>query len=95
MEAGAVMYWDGGGRAWVIFMPVLWIVLTGLAVWAVVRLTHSPSGSAAGRGEGRDGDGRRESPEDVLDRRYASGEIDTDMYTEARERLAAHRPRRW
>ncbi|WP_167449909.1 hypothetical protein [Streptomyces hyaluromycini] len=29
----------------------------------------------------------------MLDRRYASGEIDTDTYAEAREQLAAHRPK--
>ncbi|MEV7389733.1 SHOCT domain-containing protein [Streptomyces sp. NPDC091215] len=88
-----MMYWDGGGWAWMAFMPLLWIVLIGLAVWAVIRLTHGPSGGAGGRGETWEGRERRETPEDILDRRYASGEIDTDTYTEARERLAAHRPR--
>lgn len=34
----------------------------------------------------------RERPEEILDRRFASGEIDADTYSEARKRLAAHRP---
>ncbi|MFG3294813.1 SHOCT domain-containing protein [Streptomyces sp. NPDC048179] len=93
MEVGTVMYWDGGGWAWMAFMPLLWIVLIGLAVWAVIRLTHGPSGRPGGRSETWEGRERRETPEDILDRRYASGEIDTDTYTEARERLAVHRPR--
>lgn len=63
------------------FMPVVWAVLIGLLVWAVVRLTHTPPG--------RDQSGeRRETPQEILDRRYASGEIDTETYTEARKHLA-------
>ncbi|MEV6202943.1 SHOCT domain-containing protein [Streptomyces sp. NPDC051771] len=34
-----------------------------------------------------------DAPEDILDRRFASGEIDADAYAETRRRLAAHRPR--
>ncbi|WP_046729468.1 SHOCT domain-containing protein [Streptomyces humi] len=91
-----MMYWDngwGGGWAWMALMPLLWIALVGLAVWAVIRLTQ---GSAHGRPEhsrGWESQEHRESPEEILDRRYASGEIDTDTYTETRERLATHRPR--
>ncbi|WP_225094530.1 SHOCT domain-containing protein [Streptomyces sp. CoH27] len=92
MEVDAVMYWDGGW-AWMAFMPLLWIALICLAVWAVIRLTHSSSAGASGRGHGWEGQQHRETPEEILDRRYASGEIDTDTYTEARERLAAHRQR--
>ncbi|MEV1170101.1 hypothetical protein [Nonomuraea sp. NPDC049784] len=84
-----MMYGDGGGWVWMVFMPLLWIVVIGLVVWAVIRLTQVASGGRYGGG-GRE---HRESPEEVLDRRYASGEIDTDTYTEARERLAAHSPR--
>lgn len=82
------MYWDGGW-AWMAFMPLLWIALIGLVVWAVVRLTHHPTGRDDTQVRGQQ---PRETPEEILDRRYASGEIDTDTYTEARERLAKHRP---
>ncbi|MGW2741732.1 SHOCT domain-containing protein [Streptomyces sp. NPDC001450] len=94
-----MMYWDGGwggGWAWMAFMPLLWIALIGLAVWAVIRLTHSPSGGHPDGSRGREGWAsreHRETPEEILDRRYAAGEIDADAYTEARERLAAHKPR--
>ncbi|MFD9094330.1 SHOCT domain-containing protein [Streptomyces collinus] len=85
-----------GGWGWIPFMPLLWIALIVIAVWAVVRLTHRPSGGAHGRGQGWTGGGppgSPESPEEIVDRRYASGEIDTDTYTEMREHLAAHRPK--
>ena len=83
------MYWNGGW-AWMAFMPLLWIALIGLMVWAVVHLTRHP----ADRGGGTDrGWASRETPEEILDRRFASGEIDADAYNEARKHLAAHRPR--
>ncbi|MER6470743.1 SHOCT domain-containing protein [Streptomyces collinus] len=88
-----------GGWGWIPFMPLLWIALVVIAVWAVIRLTRGPSGGARGHGRGRGqewtggGPGSPESPEEIVDRRYASGEIDTDTYTEMREYLAAHRPK--
>ncbi|MGW1892510.1 SHOCT domain-containing protein [Streptomyces sp. NPDC002004] len=91
-----MMYWNGGGWAWMAFMPLLWIVLIGLVVWAVVRLTHHPAGHEQGpdqRWADQRWAGQRETPEEILDRRFASGEIDADAYSEARQRLAAHRSR--
>lgn len=94
------MYWDGGGWAWMAFMPLVWIVLIGVIVWAVIRLAqHGGHGPEQHRwGPPRETPEKyrwgppRETPEEILDRRFASGEIDADTYTEARERLAAHRP---
>ncbi|MFF7974599.1 SHOCT domain-containing protein [Streptomyces sp. NPDC007905] len=85
-----VWYWHGGGWAWMAFMPLVWILLLGLFVWVVVRLTQHPTDRDSRQGMGRSA---RETPEEILDRRFASGEIDADTYTEARERLAAHRPK--
>ncbi|MEU9776911.1 MULTISPECIES: SHOCT domain-containing protein [unclassified Streptomyces] len=85
------MYWhEDGAWAWMTFMPLLWILLIGLVVWAVVRLTQHSSSRATG--PERDGP-RGETPEDILDRRFASGEIDGDAYSAARRKLAEHRPR--
>ncbi|MFD8376293.1 SHOCT domain-containing protein [Streptomyces sp. NPDC059688] len=87
---GTVMYWDGGGWAWMAFMPLVWIVLLGFLVWAVIRLAQHPTGRDGSHGSWQQPP--RETPEEILDRRFASGEIDADAYTEARERLAAHKP---
>ncbi|MFD5393242.1 SHOCT domain-containing protein [Streptomyces sp. NPDC127097] len=86
----AMMYWDGGGWAWMAFMPLVWIVLIGLVVWVVIRLAHGSSGTGTGTGA-REGE-RRESPQEILDRRFALGEIDTDTYSQAKKRLAEHQP---
>ncbi|WP_171052992.1 SHOCT domain-containing protein [Streptomyces marianii] len=85
------MYWhDGGGWAWMAFMPLLWILLIGLVIWAVVRLTQRPSSHSGATDRER---APSETPEEILDRRFASGEIDAAAYSEARKKLAEHRPR--
>lgn len=76
-----MMYgWNGTGSIWMIVMPLLWIGLIALIIWAVVRLTQDRVDQDTTR--------RRETPQEILDRRYALGEIDTDAYLEARARLA-------
>ncbi|MFF8864768.1 SHOCT domain-containing protein [Streptomyces sp. NPDC015139] len=87
-----MMYWNGGW-VWMAFMPLLWIALLVLAVWAVIRLMHAAAGGTSSRSRIWADSEPRETPEEILDRRYASGEIDADAYTEARERLIARRPR--
>ncbi|MFE3638343.1 SHOCT domain-containing protein [Streptomyces sp. NPDC059168] len=88
------MYWNGGGWAWMTFMPLLWIVLIGLVVWAVFRLTrHQGDGRGGGTAQGwTPGGPPRETPEEILDRRFAAGEIDAGAYRDAREHLASYRP---
>lgn len=74
-----MMYGYGGGW-WMMLMPLLWIVLLGAIVWAVVELgRRRDSGSNAPR---------RESAREILDRRFASGEIDGEAYRQARQHLA-------
>ena len=84
-----MMGWYGGGMglgAW-LFMGTFWVALLALIVWLVVRLLPSGNRSAPG--------GSVESPEDILDRRFARGEIDEQTYAAQRSALAAHRgPRR-
>jgi putative membrane protein len=75
-------YGWGMGVGW-IFMLVFWVVLIGLIVWAVTRLLPS-SGTRVG------GD-RAAAPEEILDRRFASGEIDAEEYQRVRDQLAATR----
>jgi len=76
--------WGMGFAGWV-FMGLFWVVVLALVVWAVVALL--PGARAGGRG-------RPETPEEILDRRFALGELDTEEYRRAREELAAARPGR-
>jgi putative membrane protein len=73
--------WGMGTAGW-IFMGLFWIVIIGLVVWGVVALL--PGGRSAGRND-------KERPEEILDRRFALGEIDAEQYRRAREELVATR----
>lgn len=69
-------WWNGG----MIVMGVFWLVLIGLGVWAVLHLTrHRNNVAPAGVGV--------ESARHILDRRFASGEIDPQTYAEHRRIL--------
>ncbi len=77
-----MMGWYGGaGMGWGawIGMGLFWLVLLGVILYAVVRLL--PSGRAGGR------DRDPESPEEILDRRFARGEVDIETYQAQREAL--------
>jgi putative membrane protein len=71
---------DGmGAGAWVL-MSVFWVALVAAIVWAAAALSsRAPRASTAAR--------MLEPPEDVLDWRLASGEIDMDTYEALRGTL--------
>lgn len=80
------MYWDGmhgwGGWLGAGWMLLLWVVLIATGVWAIYRLTRS--------GRTTSSPVRPpvvESPIEILDRRFASGVIGVDEYSERRARL--------
>lgn len=77
--------WGGMGWGGMIGMVLFWVVLIAAIVWAVSRLLpgRHVSGGQAGSGQ--------ERPEDILDRRYARGEIDLDTYQAQRAALASAR----
>jgi putative membrane protein len=81
----AMMGFDGWGMGFAgwIFMMVFWVALIALIVWGLTRLLPR-SGS-------RGADRPKETPEEILDRRFASGDIDAETYRNARNELAAHR----
>jgi putative membrane protein len=80
-----MMYGNGFGWGWMMLMPLLWIVLIGVIVWAAVMVARRPADRPAEQP-------RRETPQEILDRRFASGEIDAEAYSRARDQLAG-RPR--
>ena len=74
-------YWNDGG-GWMngygmLFMVLVWGALIALGVWAVARTTRgNPVAHTSA-----------ESPRQILDRRFASGEIDAEQYAAARRVL--------
>src|SRR6266545_117587 len=82
-ETAMMGYGFGMGLAGWIFMGLFWVAVIALVVWAVVALLP---GSRSG------GPGRRETPQEILDRRFALGELDAEQYRRARDELAAAPP---
>jgi putative membrane protein len=67
--------------AWIVSLFFLMMVLAGVAllvIWAVRARPLSPAGQAPGR----------ETPLDILARRFAAGEIDADEYKRSRDLLS-------
>ena len=77
------IYGGMGAGAWIV-MAVVWIALIALVVWAVATLaTRTP------RREGPSAPGER--PEEIPDRRLATGEIDSATYDSLLSKLrSAH-----
>lgn len=75
--------WGGGMSAagWVV-MVLFWLLLVAFIVWAVTRLL--PSGRAETPREPAPDD---DSPDAILARRLARGEIDIESYDALRARL--------
>ena len=72
--------WNGTNWWGMGFMMIFWLALIGLAIWAVIRFTQ---------GSGKPTTISPESPRAILDRRFASGDLDAQAYAEAR-RLLEH-----
>jgi putative membrane protein len=71
--------WSGTMMAWMSIWGLVWLVLVGVAIWALVRWvdrrTATP-GSTSGP-----------SAMEILRQRYARGEIDATTFEQMRERL--------
>lgn len=79
------MHGYGPGWPWMMLMTLLWVALIAVIVWAVVRLVPR-SGGGGYRRQGR------KTPQDILDRRFARGEINADEYRQARAHLTDRKP---
>jgi len=83
-----MMGWYGGGMGWAgwLGMGLFWLGLIAVIVLLVVRLL--PGAGPGGPGQGGP---RPDSPEEILDRRFAQGEIDVEAYQKQRAALAQAR----
>lgn len=81
-----MMGWYGSGMGFAgwFFMGLFWLVLLGVIIWAVVRLLPTRQHSVGTPGA-------PETPEEILDRRFARGEIDLETYQAQRAALAQAR----
>ena len=85
---GDHMDWDDSGWHWVMFVVMVLLVLlvVGAVVWAVTSTARPRGGD--GRSSAVPSPGpSRPTARDILDGRYARGELDTADYEERRSRL--------
>jgi putative membrane protein len=73
------MYWNGGWGGW-LAMSLVMLALWGVAIWAIVYVV---------RGRSPRNEGSREEPKalDVLEERFARGEIDEEEFRQRRATL--------
>lgn len=62
-----------------VFMSLFWIITIALGIWFVTWLTRGERTSV-----------RQETPRQILDRRFALGEIDATDYAKARRLIDGH-----
>ncbi|MBO8200382.1 SHOCT domain-containing protein [Streptomyces smyrnaeus] len=81
MQTLAQWHNDGGPGPWILFFPLIWaaVIAGGVFLLRTVRRGHRGARAAWGAQPhpAQDGTG---SPLDLLDRRFAQGEIDEDEY---------------
>ncbi len=82
-------YGGGMGWGWPFAMGIFWLILLGVILYLVVRLL--PAGGSGAAGDHGSGSPARETPEEILDRRFARGEIDLETYQAQRAALAKAR----
>ncbi len=86
-----MMGWYGGGMGpgmWVV-MGLFWVALIALIIWLVVKLLPSKAQSAAPPPSAQVAG--PESPLEILDRRFARGEVDLETYKAQRAALVEAR----
>lgn len=83
--------WNGGmGAAGWLFMSLFWVLLLVVIVWAAAQLFPGRRDSVAtATGPAPAPLAPTEQPQQILDRRLASGEIDVETYEKLRGTLAA------
>lgn len=79
-----MMNWYGNGSGWMsgggaVLMGLFWIVLIALAVWLVARIIRREKPAEL-----------PENPRQMLDRRFAAGEMDATQYAQARRLIDKH-----
>lgn len=75
-------YGDGMGAGGWIAMTIFWVALITLIVWGVSRARPPGSGGGADSTSPRGGalEGTTETAENILERRFAAGELDEVTY---------------
>ena len=75
-----MMHSTAPAMVWSVVVLVLWVVAVGAAAWGAVHVIRRPQPRHVSS----------PSPLDILERRFAAGEITREDFDEARARLREH-----
>ncbi len=76
----------GFGGLGIVYMFIFWVAIIGLAVWLLSQLFPRATDDVSSRSAAQGGD-LSESPLEILQQRYARGEISKAEYEEMRRDL--------
>ncbi len=71
-------YNQGSSGLWMVLMPLMWIAIVGIAAWVVFAITRSSSKQERPT---------MQTPEEILRRRLAAGELTNEEYVRTRDAL--------
>ena len=77
------MHGDDVGTGWMIVMMAFMVLFWGAVILGIVWLVRGASGAGA-----HSGTARKETPSEILDRRFAEGAISAEEYHQRREVIA-------
>ena len=87
------MYWDYGwpGFFWMAFWMLIWVGLLSLVVWAALRAFNRRYPTPV---QHETQIQHEPSAMEILNQRYARGDLDAETYEAMRERIEANNPER-
>ena len=77
------MHGDDVGTGWMLVMMAFMVLFWGSVILGIVWLVRGASGAGA-----RSGAERKETPSEILERRFAEGAISVEEYHQRREVIA-------
>ena len=72
---------NGGGWLWMLLPPLFWGGLIAFAIWALIKIFPNRGGNDGTSGS------REDSAEEILQKRFARGEINAEEYERSLEVL--------
>ena len=86
---GGMHGWNGEHGYYGVGMGIFFLILLAVAIWAIVRVTRRDKSSISSTSNSVvSSASHKETPREILDRRFANVEINADEYKNAKDLLS-------